>query len=512
MAEWKMAKDVPLFTPVCVLWQKIPQWHYFDHLKVQQGPITTAELVAKFEDGNIDGLTLVWSSCQVVATWTPLGEVSVLKEELLEINLEREKEEAILATKEAIDPKLQTFHDDTTSGTRAIVAEDGKEFIYDSETRKWVTPEDKILEELEDLAELRDEAAKTPSAAVQSVAASRPIEEGVPAEQTAKKDGGMVDPTTPTTPAATTTNGNPKKRKKSKSKKAKWTASKYKTWVYINGLPLDITVQEVHDHFVKCGVIQKDLHTDEPKIKLYRNKDTGKLNVRQPSVELALQLLDKSDIRPKCPIDVSVAVFNQKGDEFVERKRTKLDNRAKVKKFEQEKALSWGAGGDEQFRIVVLKHMFKVEDFADKNEGDELKDDIKKECETLGEIAKITFFETHPLGVVIVKYHDAESAEACIEKMNKRWFAGQRIECGYWDGTNYVIKESEVEEAARTEAFGQWLEEGSSSDESDHDDDTGHIHAGRRVLPDSDDDDDQVPTRSGNQVHAGRVLPDLDDD
>ncbi|RHY33157.1 hypothetical protein DYB34_001122 [Aphanomyces astaci] len=463
VAEWKMAKDIALFTPVCVLWQKVPQWHYYDHLKVQQGPISTADLVRKFEDGDVDGLTLVWSSCQVVATWTPMGEVSALKEELHEINLEREKEEAILATQQSLDPKLQTFHDDASS-TRAIVAEDGKEFIYDPDTRKWITPED--------LAEDRgDESAKPVKKAAPPASLSHSdILEA--AALAAKTDGGGDDSTAPT---IDTTNA--KKRKKSKSKKTKWTSSKQKTWVYINGLPLDITIPEVHDHFVKCGVIQKDLHTDDPKIKLYRNKDTGQLSgdgavcyMKEPSVELAIQLLDKSDIRPNCPIDVSVAVFSQKGESFVERKRVKLDNRAKVKKFEQEK--------------------------------------------TLGDIAKITFFEKHPLGVVIVKYHDAEGAEACIDKMNNRWFAGQRIECSYWDGTNYVIKESDVEEAERTEAFGQWLEEG-GSDDSDDDGDDGRndgMHAGRRVLPDSDDEEDAVPPDGEEQVHAGRVLPDLDDD
>lgn len=36
-------------------------------------------------------------------------------------------------------------------------------------------------------------------------------------------------------------------------------------------------------------------------------------------------------------IDVTPAVFQQKGKEFVKRKKVKLDSRAKVKKFEQEK-------------------------------------------------------------------------------------------------------------------------------------------------------------------------------
>lgn len=40
------------------------------------------------------------------------------------------------------------------------------------------------------------------------------------------------------------------------------------------------------------------------------------------------------------PIDVSPAVFEQKGKEFVKRKKLKLDSRAKVKKFEQEKVCS----------------------------------------------------------------------------------------------------------------------------------------------------------------------------
>lgn len=40
------------------------------------------------------------------------------------------------------------------------------------------------------------------------------------------------------------------------------------------------------------------------------------------------------------PIDVTPAVFEQKGKEFVKRKKVKLDSRAKVKKFEQEKVRS----------------------------------------------------------------------------------------------------------------------------------------------------------------------------
>ena len=66
-------------------------------------------------------------------------------------------------------------------------------------------------------------------------------------------------------------------RKKKKSDK--WKRSKTNTWVYVNGLPLDVTVREVHDHFAKCGVIQADVVTGDPRIKLYHNKESGGLNV-----------------------------------------------------------------------------------------------------------------------------------------------------------------------------------------------------------------------------------------
>jgi HIV Tat-specific factor 1 len=83
--------------------------------------------------------------------------------------------------------------------------------------------------------------------------------------------------------------------------------------------------------------------------------------MKEASVELAVQLLDKSQIRPEyvvptraprtscgltirrlyCgnswPIDVSPAEFKLKGGEFVKRKKLKIDTRAKVKLFEKQK-------------------------------------------------------------------------------------------------------------------------------------------------------------------------------
>ncbi|OQR83166.1 hypothetical protein ACHHYP_15015 [Achlya hypogyna] len=514
MPSWQLAKETPIFRTTCVLWQALAQWYYYDHLKQQQGPVTTNDLSTKFLDGDVDGLTLVWSSCQLVEAWTPLGQVEVLKEVLQEINDEVERKEALLATEKQLDPTTQVM-DVAAEPRKSFMAENGSEFIYDAEMRKWLTPEEKIEEEL---AMLRDEVADVQGthetfddekAAASTPAVAPPKEEA----DAAKK---------------------PKKKKKA-GKKKKWTASKQKTWIYVNGLPLDATVQEVHDHFAKCGVIQKDLETDEPKIKLYRNKETGALNgdaavcfMKEPSVELAIQLLDKVDLRPKWPLDVKVAEFAQKGDAFVPRKKIKLDSKAKVKKYQMEQALSWGAADeDEGLRIVVLKHMFQPEEFDDPEAGQELKDDIKAECETIGDVSRILFFERHPLGVVQVRYQQAEAAEKCISIMHGRFFGGRKIDCAYWDGTNYTVKETKDEEVKRTEEFGAWLEEGSSSEDDTDDDEVppARPHTGR-ALPDSDDDEPSTAVHTGRvlppmdddsdddktTVHAGRVLPPMDDD
>ncbi len=149
MPNWQMAKDTPVFAAACVLWQPVPQWYYFDHLKQQKGPITTSELTNLFMEGDIDGLTMVWSSYKVVDEWTAMGQVHALKEVLQEINDENEKKEQLRLTEKSLDPKTFVLDKDGDSDGKAFVAENGSAFIYDEESRKWITPEEKIQDELE---------------------------------------------------------------------------------------------------------------------------------------------------------------------------------------------------------------------------------------------------------------------------------------------------------------------------------------------------------------------------
>lgn len=41
---------------------------------------------------------------------------------------------------------------------------------------------------------------------------------------------------------------------------------------YIQGLPMDVTVDEVVAHFAKCGVIAPDPVTQQPRVKLYTDE------------------------------------------------------------------------------------------------------------------------------------------------------------------------------------------------------------------------------------------------
>ncbi|RLN87841.1 hypothetical protein BBJ28_00019659 [Nothophytophthora sp. Chile5] len=569
LPEWAAIASVEPFASYCRVWTAL--WYYMadsaassSNERERSGPVSTQNLVKLFVDGAVDGMTLVWS--QDMDEWKPIGEVPSLKEFLQEANDDLDREAELQEQTEEVPIENQIFEKVyVLVQTEALMAEDGKQYVFDTESKTYVTPEDKIEE---DLASLREAAGEIPVPKQQNNAAGRngdnskaekPDGSPAPTPADSKQDTGIA--------AGEDITNKRKTKKKKKKKSDKWKKRKTNTWVYVNGLPLDVSVQEVHDHFAKCGVIQSDIATGEPRIKLYHNKADGGLN--EASVELAVELLDKSQIRPEWPIDVSPAVFTQKGEEFVKRKKPKIDTRAKIKMFEQAKvrplgqpgvhyrftwriggisltswrffvfsgvvqALSWNEGevGEPAgLRIVVIKHMFTPDEITDEEYEKELQEDIHGECSKIGEVSKITLFSKREDGVVVIKFASSGSAARCVEVMNGRFFAGRKLECGFWDGTNYTHHESKHEEKERADKFKEWLEQsGSSSSESEeeeeekaNDEDLSQgerVHSGRELPPlddDSDDSDvesngdDEDPSATGEEVHARRVMPNLDD-
>jgi len=158
------------------------------------------------------------------------------------------------------------------SDVEAFVAEDGKQYLFDSEANKWVTPEEKIEEDLEALRE----AAGEPEP---GITGSNSSSRNVVSSTASKKRAADADATQDGAALVDGASASADALKKKKN-----------TWVYVNGLPLDVAVQEVHEHFSKCGVIQQDVTSGEPRIKLYRSKQFDGLNVSATLV-YSVQLL-----------------------------------------------------------------------------------------------------------------------------------------------------------------------------------------------------------------------------
>lgn len=66
-------------------------------------------------------------------------------------------------------------------------------------------------------------------------------------------------------------------------------------------------------------------------------------------------------------------------------------------------------------RVVVLKHMFTLNDLEqDPTLILELKNDVREECETLGDVTNVVLYDLESEGVMTVKFRDSVSAQACI--------------------------------------------------------------------------------------------------
>ncbi|KAG0059908.1 hypothetical protein BGZ89_012711 [Linnemannia elongata] len=248
--------------------------------------------------------------------------------------------------------------------------------------------------------------------------------------------------------------------------------------VFVTGLPLDTDLEEVMEVFKKGGVFMED-ENEKPRIKLYTNSQ-GQRNgeglvtyLRPESVALAIDLLDDTEYRPgveKGRIRVQQAQFKEK-----ERTATPAglaDERKKKvqKKYQKlEKKLDWFddenlVKADKWNKVCILKHMFTLQELeADPTLLLDLKEDIREECEKVGEVTNVIIYDHHPEGVVSVRYKDKESADLCVKLMSGRFFAGQRVVAEIYDGhTKYESQKSkeelEEEEKQRLDRYAKWLE------------------------------------------------------
>uniref|UniRef100_A0A7M4EM91 17S U2 SnRNP complex component HTATSF1 n=1 Tax=Crocodylus porosus TaxID=8502 RepID=A0A7M4EM91_CROPO len=223
------------------------------------------------------------------------------------------------------------------------------------------------------------------------------------------------------------------------------------TNVYVTGLPPDVTKDEFIQVMSKCGIIMLDPQTDEPKIKLYKDKE-GNLKgdglccyLKRESVGLALRLLDEADIRGY-KLHVEVARFQLKGEYDASKKRKKCKDYRK-KMSQQQKQLDWrpekkdGTARMRHERVIIIRNMFHPKDFEeDPLVLNEIREDLRTECEKFGQVKKVLIFDRHPDGVASVSFKEAEEADLCIQALNGRWFGGRQLSVEPWDGvTDYQV-------------------------------------------------------------------------
>ena len=116
---------------------------------------------------------------------------------------------------------------------------------------------------------------------------------------------------------------------------------------------------------------------------------------------------------------------------------------------------------------MVLRGMFTPEEACGESGfGPELEADVLEECGKLGRVERVRAYLRHPDGLVTVRFHVPEDAEACVGRMQGRFFGGRRLEAALFDGFSNFWAESlpeappppDPDAARRLETFARALE------------------------------------------------------
>mmetsp|Transcript_28224 Transcript_28224/g.47464 ORF Transcript_28224/g.47464 Transcript_28224/m.47464 type:complete len:579 (+) Transcript_28224:54-1790(+) len=321
METWQAMSNVSPFQQIIYFNQM--QWFYVDIEGQRKGPVHSKQLVHKLRVGDIDGLSLVYGNDTAATEWKKVSEVPILKAEMAKIAVEEENARITMSGGATEDDLKQQVFDFENSG---INNKEGEEKFLLGDKRKLDNDDDDDEVEEDNVKDVHKDD-------IGGEEEGEEEEEKCGADQ--QQHGVGVEGHAAANPenAAEDLNANSKpKRKRSKKKSKKGPT----TWVYVTGLPPDITVEEIKDHFSKVGLIAISPYDQQPKIKIYRDKEvSGQFNASdgdgggggndsQPpckgdcslcynapeSVELAVTVLSGGYIRPNSQVTVTRAEFS----------------------------------------------------------------------------------------------------------------------------------------------------------------------------------------------------------
>jgi len=272
----------------------------------------------------------------------------------------------------------------------------------------------------------------------------------------------------------------PKKAKSQTEQTAKWFEEEEakSTKVYVSNLPNSITEESFVELMSKCGMVEFDVRTKKPKVKLYKDGDgvpkgDGLCSyIKTESVQLALTILDGSDVEGNV-ISVERAKFEMKGEYDPSLKPKKLTKKQIEKaKKQKEKLFAWipdkmkGERAKHE-KVIVIKNMFEVEDL-DRDPGLILdySNRIRSQSSKFGTVTKVCLYDKHPEGVCQVFFKDPSEADMAVQMLNGRLFGKKIMTVETWDGkSKYKTEESKQEESERLKQWEKYLEDENLSED-----------------------------------------------